>query len=553
MLALMIVVAMLGVGECAITYSPAALQDEVDYSVLPGAEDIVSDLNFKSFSGYLDVDGEESSSKRLHYWLVESQSAPETDPIAFWTNGGPGCSGMLAMMTEHGPLKLTEEGNLVINPYAHNLVSSLFFVEQPIGVGLSYSAFPLDYNSSDASAAQDNYNVIQAMLVRFPHFASSDLYITSESYGGHYMPTLAREILQQNDAAVHPAINFKGLWVGNPYVDYYSGVGSMFDTFWARSLVAKPVWDAYNEHCPKEWFYFPLNYDDDDISEEAEAACEGPLNTLYLNGEFKTNVYAIDWPVCPDGSPINADDDDFIGEGNRRALLTQSSALSALGRTRQGARLVDTLIASYRGLKRGFKGKVSAVQVEEVEVEVASSGDEDERRQRRLYNAMEEDGVDYNPCEDWWISSWFNKPLVKQALHVKEDIQWRECAHAPFYFNETDPLVSMVPVYKEILTHPLAQTLKVLVFSGTDDSVCATSGTQRWIWDLGYAVDPEMDWVPYSVDQQEAGFVTGFKDSPLVFATVLNAGHEVPTYRPRESLALWKTFLAGTWHMLVSS
>ncbi len=68
-------------------YTPEALSDEVKN--LPGAENL--SFNFRQFSGYLQV----SDTKNLHYWFVESSRNPETDPVAFWTNGGPGCSGLL--------------------------------------------------------------------------------------------------------------------------------------------------------------------------------------------------------------------------------------------------------------------------------------------------------------------------------------------------------------------------------------------------------------------------------------------------------------------------
>lgn len=64
-------------------YTPEALADQI--TSLPGAEGL--DFKFNQFSGYIKV----NSTKNLHYWLVESQNDPATDPIAFWTNGGPGC------------------------------------------------------------------------------------------------------------------------------------------------------------------------------------------------------------------------------------------------------------------------------------------------------------------------------------------------------------------------------------------------------------------------------------------------------------------------------
>lgn len=48
-------------------------------------------------------------------------------------------------------------------------------------------------------------------------------HISSESYGGHYMPQLAEEILTRNDKVKKdgsaPVINFSGFLVGNPYTD----------------------------------------------------------------------------------------------------------------------------------------------------------------------------------------------------------------------------------------------------------------------------------------------------------------------------------------------
>lgn len=52
---------------------------------------------------------------------------------------------------------------------------------------------------------------------------SNPFHISSESYGGHYMPQLAEEIVRRNEvgAAVGsaPHINFAGFMVGNPYTD----------------------------------------------------------------------------------------------------------------------------------------------------------------------------------------------------------------------------------------------------------------------------------------------------------------------------------------------
>lgn len=108
-------------------YTKAALDDEI--TELPG-------LNFKPvyrhFSGYIDIPGiRPNATKHVHYHFIESEQDPSKDPVVWWTNGGPGCSGLLGLFTEQGPFKPTEEGVLVENAYRWNKVANMLFVEQP--------------------------------------------------------------------------------------------------------------------------------------------------------------------------------------------------------------------------------------------------------------------------------------------------------------------------------------------------------------------------------------------------------------------------------------
>jgi len=431
-------------------YTNEALLDQI--SELPGLNWKPS---FNQFSGYLNLKG---THKFIHYWLVEVENAaPETAPLVFWTNGGPGCSGLIGFMTEQGPFRPDADGNLLPNPYAWNKISNMVFLEQPVGVGFSYSEVSDDYKIGDDQAAQDNLATILSFLVKFPQFNNTPLFITSESYGGHYMPELADAIIKYNDANDFNKLNFKGFAVGNPYTDYYSGVGAQMETYWGKQLLPKPLWDTYI-----------ANNCTDPLQQMNSSTCSFLLLD-FMKKIGNLNPYALDYPVC---------------------VSTQQ--------------------------KHMFKFLFQTENIEE-----------------------------YEPCEDNYASNYLNKIEVKESLNVKSNIEWEECSRTTKY-NLMDKMLHMQHYYKTILNSKTHPDLRVLVYSGDDDGVCGTIGTQRWIYDLGFSVSSL--WNTWYLDGQTAGYITKFntplsKNTRLSFITVHFAGHEVPTYKPKEALELFKMYI----------
>jgi carboxypeptidase C (cathepsin A) len=214
-------------------YTPAALSDQI--LSLPGA---TSPLLSNQFSGYLDI----SSTKHIHYFYFESERNPATDDIFFWTNGGPGCSGLLGLFTEMGPWRAVGNRSLIRNPAAWTKEASFVFLEQPVGVGFSYTSSSVKY--SDYLAYTDNLQIIKKFFEKFPERANNTFYISSESYGGHYIPQLALSIFNDNDPKSTLLEHFGGYMVGNPYTSFASGYIAMAHTFWGLQLISKSTWSV---------------------------------------------------------------------------------------------------------------------------------------------------------------------------------------------------------------------------------------------------------------------------------------------------------------------
>jgi len=151
---------------------------------LPNAPDFTTD----TYSGYLKA----SSTKELHYVFTESMDEPSTDPVVIWFNGGPGCSSMLGLMQELGPIVIDAgQDYLKTNPHPWNERANVLFIESPAGVGWSKAGTKADMSTNDTVQSQDAIAALREFYVKFPEMLENELFISGESYGGIYVPYLA--------------------------------------------------------------------------------------------------------------------------------------------------------------------------------------------------------------------------------------------------------------------------------------------------------------------------------------------------------------------------
>uniref|UniRef100_A0AAV1V359 Carboxypeptidase n=1 Tax=Peronospora matthiolae TaxID=2874970 RepID=A0AAV1V359_9STRA len=197
-------------------------------------------------TGYLKLPNTDND--HYFYWFVESQTAPQKDPLVLWLTGGPGCSSLMALLAENGPCRVQSDLSTVINPSAWNNQANVIWLDQPTGVGFSYGS-EQDKDSTEVDVAENIYWFLQAFLKKHPDLNDREFFLTGESYGGHYVPATASHILKANMLQhLHPNashINLAGITIGNgltdPAVQYQHSVDMAFNSYNVTLLQAEAI------------------------------------------------------------------------------------------------------------------------------------------------------------------------------------------------------------------------------------------------------------------------------------------------------------------------
>ncbi|RVW82747.1 Serine carboxypeptidase-like 25 [Vitis vinifera] len=451
----LLLIAVVDAGSHGVNGVRGGEEEEADrITALPGQPKV----SFQQYSGYVTVN--HVAGRALFYWLNEAVHDPLSKPLVIWLNGGPGCSSVAYGASEEiGPFRINKTASgLYLNKFSWNTLANLLFLETPAGVGFSYSNKSSDLlDTGDRRTAKDSLVFLVRWLERFPRYKHREVYITGESYAGHYVPQLAREIMAYNAKYKH-AINLKGIMVGNAVTDnYYDNLGTV-TYWWSHAMISDKTYRQLINTC--------------DFHRQKESnECES-LYSYAMDQEFgnidQYNIYA---PPCnnSDGS----------------------------GATRQTIRLPH--------------------------------------RSHRIFRQIS----GYDPCTEKYAEIYYNRPDVQKALHAnttKIPYGWTACSEV-LNRNWNDTAESVLPIYREMI----AAGLRVWVFSGDVDSVVPVTATRYSLAHLKLAT--KIPWYPWYVKKQVGGWTEVYEG--LTFATVRGAGHEVPLFKPRAALELFKSFLRG--------
>jgi hypothetical protein len=449
-------------------------------TTLPGFD---GKLPSKHYSGYIPT-GEATGTKgQLHYWVIESENDPTTDPVVLWYNGGPGSSSLIGLLTENGQIAVNDNSlngtgtpkvfyvselrrsfnsfDLMCifslfsfeivrqNKYSWSQKATMVYLEQPKGVGFSYcegsNNAPGSCVNTDESTAIDGHEFLINFFKAYPEYSTLDFFITGESYAGTYIPMLMDQIDQKGDVP-----NFKGAMIGNGCwgSDCFYGMTENeidYHVFSGHAMIPFELEEQITSTCTD--------------FEKPTLACSKLLRESQdLAGRF--NVYNI-YDVC------NGDD--------------------SLNTTMQ-----NTTLRDIRDVQMDKNG-------EGVTLTKPSDAYSPHPALKGALN-------DFTCGGQGAMSKWLADPAVVAALHVKSDtgrMRYKQTAG------------DITALYKKLLPK-----YRVVIFSGDVDACVPYWGSEKFTRSIGgNATKAWHAWTSNSVDDRGevvAGYAVGYKDFQFV-------------------------------------
>ena len=452
------------------------------------------------YSGYLDYEFE-GEQVHTHYVLIEAEDDSTGNenvsekPLIYWSNGGPGASSLFGLLTEVGPLILSDESlktdeyratgipTPIYNPSSWTKLGSILIIDQPAPVGFSYCNNDDTVDSeaqncgdiawTDELASLNSYTALQTFFAQNSCWRDKELYLTGESYGGIYIPTLARRIV--NDPAND--IQLKGFAVGDGCLGVETEIcGDL--SLSNNDLIGQYYWTM-----------------------------------LFMAGHHQM--------------PLQ-DFQEFLG------------ACDHVARRSDPNYIVDTVKDSQceaviKRIQKELGGFFVYSLYDECTYRNGLMASSDLNPHHDIKNNLYPTGY---PCGGGVVMEDYLKlDAVKEALHVRSSFFETDNAEGDFRYTPTEPDLSNF--YQEI-----NGKLKVLVYNGDTDPAINSFAAQNWTSHLGF--EETESWRPWTVDgcKRMGGYVQRYEGN-FDFLTIRGAGHMVPTYKPEASFTFLKAWLNG--------
>lgn len=228
------------------------------------------------------------------------------------------------MFYENGPYQFNASGGVVENPHGWDVNAHMVFVDQPLGTGFSYTTDDRDRCGDEECVSDDMVDFFQALYAARPALRGQDVYVTGESYAGHYVPAVASKFFRDTARGdVTYPIALRGVAIGNGLTEPGIQYGAYGDYLLEAGRITQGVHDAVALTYPgcrlalqgcDAWEWAPACV-------AAVAYCQLTVVAPLMSAAGDMNVYDIRLPcvgpLCYDFSAMGA----YLNRADVRAAL----------------------------------------------------------------------------------------------------------------------------------------------------------------------------------------------------------------------------------------
>lgn len=120
----------------------------------------------------------------------------------------------------------------------------MLFIDSPLNAGFSYSGDRMGdaQVSSTIEATNHLIDFLTKFYATWPALLQSPLYITGESFAGHYIPVLARKLIEDKPINITVA----GIAIGDGWTDPINQVNFIDSYLWSVGVIDKGFRDTCN-------------------------------------------------------------------------------------------------------------------------------------------------------------------------------------------------------------------------------------------------------------------------------------------------------------------
>ncbi|KAK1413291.1 hypothetical protein QVD17_35063 [Tagetes erecta] len=215
-----------------------------------------------------------------------------------------------------GPLIVSENLTLTLNPDTWTQEANMIFVDLLAGSGFSYAKTEEGWSNSDTILVTQANEFIKKFMSDHPKFLSNPLYISGISYSGIVVPKITLELYEGNERGDQPTLNIQGYILCNPLRNKFMTYNSRFESAHRMAIISDDIYRSGIRNCDGN--YVDIN--------SANSPCAKSLQS-YEECTSHIKLQNILEPYCDESNPnLDCEEDynKFINKWANRDVAQQA-------------------------------------------------------------------------------------------------------------------------------------------------------------------------------------------------------------------------------------